>query len=57
MKVQEQIDTYLDSLPEPKRSEMKKLHASIVKQIPNSVLSFLDGKDDSGKVVTNPNIG
>lgn len=57
MNVQEQIKTYIDSLPEPKRTDMETLHNRILQLLPASKLWFLDGKDETGKVVTNPNIG
>jgi hypothetical protein len=57
MKVQDQIKKYIASQPEPKRSEMQTLHGSILKMSPECKLWFLDGKDDKGKVVSNPNIG
>lgn len=57
MSVQEQIKTYIASQPEPKRSDMLALHKHILKVLPKSKLWFLDGKDDKGKVVSNPNIG
>jgi len=57
MNVSEQIDAYLGALPEPKGSELRRLHEAIVDRFPGLVLSFLDGRDDSGRVVTNPNMG
>ncbi|MBP7399333.1 MAG: DUF1801 domain-containing protein, partial [Chitinophagales bacterium] len=33
------------------------LHKRILKVFPKGKLWFLDGKDDKGKIVTNPNIG
>lgn len=57
MSVQEQIKQYIDSQPEPKRSDMQKLHRSILAVKPKCKLWFLDGKNDVGKVVSNPNIG
>ena len=57
MNVQEQIKKYIASQPEPKRSEMRTLHDSILKISPGCKLWFLDGKDDKGKIVSNPNIG
>jgi hypothetical protein len=53
----QQIKTYIASLPEPKRSDMQPLHQFIMKAMPKTKLWFLDGTDDKGKVVTNPNIG
>jgi len=57
MNVKEQIQTYIDSQPEPKRSDMKTLHRSILRLMPRCKLWFLDGKDSEGKTVSNPNIG
>ena len=57
MKVQEQIKEYITSHPEPKRGEMQELHQHILKALPKTKLWFLDGKDDKGKIVSNPNIG
>jgi hypothetical protein len=57
MNVQKQIKEYITSQPEPKRSEMQELHSMILKVMPACKLWFLDGKDDKGKVVSNPNIG
>ncbi|WP_228376376.1 DUF1801 domain-containing protein [Chryseobacterium sp. JAH] len=36
---------------------MQKLHESILYIMPDSKLWFLDGKDNEGKIVSNPNIG
>jgi hypothetical protein len=57
MTIQEQIKEYLDSQPEPKRGEMQELHRVILELMPACKLWFLDGKNDEGKVVSNPNIG
>jgi hypothetical protein len=57
MNVQEQIKKYISSQPEPKRAEMEVLHHNILQMLPKCKLWFLDGKDDKGKTVTNPNIG
>lgn len=57
MSTREQIKAYLDTQPEPKRGEMRTLHSAIMKRMPKCKLWFLDGKDDKGKVVTNPNVG
>ncbi len=57
MNIKEQIKTYIDSQPEPKRADIEVLHARILKVLPKCKLWFLDGKDDKGKIVTNPNIG
>jgi Domain of unknown function (DU1801) len=57
MNVKIQIREYITSQPEPKRAELQELHQHIVKVLPKYKLWFLDGKDDKGKVVSNPNIG
>jgi len=57
MNIKEQIKTYIDSQPDPKRADIEALHARILKVLPKCKLWFLDGKDDKGKIVTNPNIG
>ena len=57
MNVQTEIKEYINSQPEPKRSEMETLHKHILKAFPKTKLWFLDGKDSKGKVVSNPNIG
>jgi len=56
MNVKEQIKNYITSIPEPKRSDMQKLH-SIIQICPECKLWFLDGRNSEGKVVSNPNIG
>jgi Domain of unknown function (DU1801) len=57
MNVKEQIKEYITSQLEPKRAEMQELHRSILQVMPKCKLWFLDGKDDKGKIVSNPNIG
>lgn len=55
--VQEQIDAYIDSQPEAKRADLRALHERILGLIPGCRLWFLDGTNEHGKVVTNPDIG
>lgn len=57
MNVQEQINEYITSQPEPKRSEMQALHRMVLEVMPACKLWFLDGKDSENKTVSNPNIG
>ena len=57
MTVQKQIKEYIAAQPEPKRSEMQELHSMILAWMPGCALWFLDGKDEKGKIVSNPNIG
>ena len=57
MNIQAQIKEYIASLPDEKRTEMEVLHKRILKLMPKCKLWFLDGKDDNGKIISNPNIG
>jgi hypothetical protein len=57
MTLQEQIKTYIHSLPEPKRADFEVLHKRILQTLPKCKLWYLDGKDDKGKIVSNPQIG
>lgn len=57
MDVQEEIKKYIDSQPEPKRSDMQALHRAILQIMPACRLWFLDGRDSENKIVSNPNIG
>jgi hypothetical protein len=57
MNVQQQIKEYIESQPEPKRSDMQELHRIILKAMPASKLWFLDGKNSENKTVSNRNIG
>ena len=57
MDLKKQINEYIATQPEPKRSEMQQLHYMISALMPTCKLWFLDGKDEKGKVVSNPNIG
>ncbi len=57
MKIESQITDYINSQPEPKRSEMQTLHNIILQLKPTCKLWFLDGKNSENKIVSNPNIG
>ncbi len=57
MNIQKQIEEYLANQPEPKRTDIETLHKRILQLFPKCKLWFLDGKDDKGKIVSNPNIG
>jgi hypothetical protein len=57
MNMQKQITEYIATQPEPKRREMLELHDIILALMPACKLWFLDGKDEKGKTVSNPNIG
>lgn len=55
--VEEQIEHYIATQPEPKRSDMQQLHRIIMDAIPGCKLWFLDGKNSENETVSNPNIG
>jgi hypothetical protein len=57
MNIQEQIKEYIDSQPEPKRTDMQALHRMVLQVMPACKLWFLDGKNSDNKTVSNPNIG
>ena len=57
MNIQEEIEKYIASQSEPKRSEMQELHRRILQWLPECKLWFLDGKNSENKTVSNPNIG
>jgi hypothetical protein len=55
--IPEQIKNYINSQPEPKRSDMQALHRIMLQVLPECRLWFLDGKNSENKTVSNPNIG
>lgn len=57
MNTQEHIEKYLATQPELKRCELQQLQHMILALMPKSKLWFLDGRDDTGKIVSNPSIG
>lgn len=57
MTIQNQIEEYIISHKEPKRSDLENLHQIIFELMPKCKLWFLDGKNDENKIVSNPNIG
>lgn len=57
MSTSTQIEDWINSLPEGKQRDIRILHRHVLQLSPESKLWFLDGKDASGKVVSNPNIG
>jgi len=57
MSVLKEIQNYIASQPEPKRGELRELHNLVLRVKPGCKLWFLDGKNDEGKTVSNPNIG
>lgn len=57
MNLQQQVTEYIATQPEPKRGEMQQLHDMMLGLMPRGKLWFLDGRDEKGKTVSNPNIG
>lgn len=57
MNVHEQIKAYMATQPEPKRSDLQELHRIILELMSDCKVWFLDGKDENGRTVSNPNIG
>ena len=57
MNVEKQIAAHIEMLHEAKRAEFEALHERILQLLPKGKLWFFDGKDDKGKVVSNPQIG
>ncbi len=57
MNTQEQIQAYITSQAEPKRSDLQALHHRIRQLMPYAKVWFLDGKNGENKPVTNPSIG
>ena len=57
MNVRAQISDYLATQPERKRGDMQELHSMMLRVIGDGRLWFLDGKDEDGRTVSNPNIG
>lgn len=57
MTIEDRIRRYLESVPEPRQSDLRRLHGTILEMNPGCKLWFLDGKDENGKVISNPGIG
>jgi Domain of unknown function (DU1801) len=57
MTTEDQIQAYLSAQPARKRTDMEALHQLILRVSPESRTWFLDGRNEDGKIVSNPNIG
>ncbi len=57
MSVHTQISDYLAAQPERKRGDLQTLHDMMLRLMPDCRLWFLDGKDERGRTVSNPNVG
>ena len=51
------IKNYIESEVASKREDLQQLHEAILHLNPDAKLWFLDGKNEDGKMVSNPNIG
>jgi hypothetical protein len=57
MNIEEQIKKHINSLSGTKRADIETLHKRLLQLLPKSKLWFLDGRDEKGKIVSNPQIG
>ena len=53
----ERVEAHLAGQPEPKRTDLRRLHGRMLAEHPGARLWFEDGRDDTGRVVANPTIG
>jgi hypothetical protein len=52
MSIQKQIQEYINSQSEVKKTDLSALHKQIQEALPGCELWFLDGKNEEGKIVT-----
>ena len=57
MNIHEQISNYISSQIPQKSKYLEALHEIILAENPQAELWFLDGKNEEGKTVSNPNVG
>lgn len=57
METKDKISGYLNAHSPAKSAELHELHEYFLKLMPGSKLWFLDGRNEDGKIVSNPNIG
>jgi hypothetical protein len=57
MNTAQAISQFITTTPEPKRSDLSALHQIISAILPDGPVTFFDGKNSEGKVVSNPTIG
>jgi hypothetical protein len=51
------VKTNINTQPELKATKLEVFHKKMIQLIPECRLWFLDGKNEKGKIVANPNIG
>ena len=57
MEISERVEAYLAGQLEPKQTDLRHLHAHLLAEFPDCRLWFIDGTNEDGKTVANPNIG
>ncbi len=57
MTTEDQIGAYIATQEVAKQAELQALHSQILHMFPQCKVWFNDGKDNPGKVVSNPSIG
>lgn len=57
MEINDQINTYIDSLSPETAKDLRVLHAFMIQWLPNEKLWFDNGLNADNKAVTNPTIG
>ncbi|MCB0826215.1 MAG: DUF1801 domain-containing protein [Armatimonadetes bacterium] len=57
MTVEEEIRQFISALDDKKRGEIQTLHDLISAALPGCKLWFSDGRNEEGKIVSNPTIG
>jgi hypothetical protein len=57
MTIEEQIKKFITGQPEPKCSDLQKLHTHMLQLLPGCKLWFDDGKNADNKTISNPTIG
>lgn len=57
MDIPERVEAHLAGQPEPKQTDLRRIHARVLAESPECRLWFEDGTNEAGKVVANPSIG
>ena len=57
MTTEELIEKYIAGVAHPKGSDLCAVHHMVLQLYPGCELWFVDGKNEAGKIVANPNIG
>lgn len=57
MAVEDAIGRYIGTQPPARREALQTLNSRILKISPDARLWFLDGRNDEGRVISNPSIG